>query len=67
MYYWAYYKKKINPEAKALLITLAPYGDYVAPQDMPDVKFVSGFSDNVLRIVSFSPGDHVEQIRNMTI
>jgi 60 kDa SS-A/Ro ribonucleoprotein len=49
---WRKYKAKVNPNAKAFLVTLAPYRDSVAPQNEPDVWFIYGWSDAVLPFIA---------------
>lgn len=49
---WEEYKAKINPKAKAFLVTIAPYRDGLSPKEMPDVYYTYGWSDNVLRFIS---------------
>ena len=46
--YWREYRKKVNPNAKAFLLTIMPYNHMVAKKDEPGVYFISGWSDNVL-------------------
>ena len=49
---WRRYKSMVNPDAKAFLVTIAPYGHAVAPSDEPDVHFIYGWSDRVLKYIS---------------
>jgi 60 kDa SS-A/Ro ribonucleoprotein len=49
---WRKYKEKIAPSAKAFLITIAPYRDAVAPTSTPDVYFIYGWSEAVLKYIS---------------
>ncbi len=67
---WEQYKREVNPKAKAFLVTLAPYRDYVAPKDYPDVWFVYGWSDAVLKYIPLvlSGGqDQVEDVRKIDL
>ncbi len=50
---WEAYKK-ISPNAKAFLINIAPYRDFVAPAGYPDVYYISGWSDSVLKYISLT-------------
>lgn len=49
--YWEEYKRTVNPKAKTVLVTIAPERDFVAPEGYPDVHFVQGWSDSVLRYI----------------
>lgn len=49
---WQEYKRRVNPKAKAFLVTIAPYRHAVAPQQEPDVWFVYGWSDAVLPFIA---------------
>jgi 60 kDa SS-A/Ro ribonucleoprotein len=48
---WRKYKL-VNPDAKAFLLTIAPYRHAVAPQDEAGVFFVYGWSDAVLPFIA---------------
>jgi 60 kDa SS-A/Ro ribonucleoprotein len=48
---WEEYKKKVNKDAKAFLVTLAPHRDYVAPKGYPDVYFIMGWSPSILTYI----------------
>lgn len=45
---WHEYRQLVNPEAKAFLVTIAPYRDAVAPKDETSVHFIYGWSDAVV-------------------
>jgi 60 kDa SS-A/Ro ribonucleoprotein len=49
---WREYKKKVNPNAKAFLLTIAPYRHSVAPESEKDVYFIYGWSQNVLPYIA---------------
>lgn len=49
---WQKYTKRVASNAKAVLIQVAPTGHRVAPEDYPDVHYVYGWSDQVLRYVA---------------
>jgi 60 kDa SS-A/Ro ribonucleoprotein len=65
---WSRYKKEVNPNAKAFLVTIAPYRDAVAPQGASDVHFIYGWSDKVLNYIGLklktgaSQVDDIEKI-----
>jgi 60 kDa SS-A/Ro ribonucleoprotein len=68
--YWREYRKKINPNAKAFLITIAPYRHMVAPKSEPGVYFIFGWSDNVLPyIISTVQGSQsqMDEVRAVTL
>ena len=48
---WLRYKKEVNPEALAYLVTIAPYRDAVAPTGAKGVHFIYGWSDKVLQYI----------------
>jgi 60 kDa SS-A/Ro ribonucleoprotein len=63
---WQEYKKRIAPQAKAFLVTIAPYRMAVAPQETPDVHYIYGWSDSVLKFISITLaglGGQVEAIQ----
>ena len=66
---WRRYKKQVAPQAKAVLIQLAPTLKHVAPSQEPDVFYVYGWSDQVLQyIASVAQGKTmVDQIRQIVI
>jgi 60 kDa SS-A/Ro ribonucleoprotein len=49
---WRKYKASVNRDAKAFLLTLAPYRHAVAPPNEPDVWFIYGWSDAVLPFIA---------------
>ena len=51
---WRTYKEKVAPQAKAFLITIAPYRHGVAPQDEPDVHYIYGWNDTVLKFITLT-------------
>lgn len=48
---WLRYKKEVNPNAIAYLVTIAPYRDAVAPTGAKGVHFIYGWSDKVLQYI----------------
>lgn len=49
---WRVYRQHVNPNARAMLLTLAPTREVVAPAGEPGVTFVYGWSDAVLRLAA---------------
>jgi 60 kDa SS-A/Ro ribonucleoprotein len=67
---WFEYKAKIAPEAKAFLVTIAPYRHAVAPQDTPDLHYIYGWSDTVLKYIALALqglAGQVETVRAMAL
>jgi 60 kDa SS-A/Ro ribonucleoprotein len=67
---WNLYKERVAPQAKAFLITIAPYRHAVAPTDAPDIHYIYGWSDTVLSYIGLSRqglAGQVESVRNMEI
>lgn len=48
---WNHYTRLIAPQARAFLIVLAPYRSAVAPPSTPNVHFIYGWSDLVLKYI----------------
>jgi len=49
---WCEYKAKVAPAAKAVLVTIVPNAFRPVPESEPDVHFVHGWSDVVLRHIA---------------
>ncbi len=67
---WHRYKAEIAPQAQAFLVTIAPYGDAVAPAGTKGVHFIYGWSDRVLNYISLrlqSGQSQVEAIERMKL
>jgi 60 kDa SS-A/Ro ribonucleoprotein len=67
---WMEYKRRVAPEAKAFLITIAPYRHAVAPSDTPDVHYIYGWSDAVLKYIALSLeglAGQVEAVRDIEL
>jgi 60 kDa SS-A/Ro ribonucleoprotein len=67
---WRSYRKEVNPNAKAFLVTIAPYRDAVAPSREKGVHFIYGWSDQVLQYISLSlesGGSQVQAIEQMQL
>lgn len=62
---WNDYKEKIAPNAKAFLVTIAPYRHAVAPQDAPDIHYIYGWSDTVLKYISLTLNGLDGQVANV--
>lgn len=61
---WEAYKK-ISPKAKAFVINIAPYRDFVAPAGYPDVHYISGWSDAVLKYISLTLNGGIGQVEDV--
>ncbi|MBN1310908.1 MAG: TROVE domain-containing protein [Anaerolineae bacterium] len=48
---WHKYKNRVAPDARAFLLTIAPYRHAVAPTDEPDVHYIYGWNDVVLKYI----------------
>ena len=57
---WRRYKSEVAPTAKAVLITIVPDSFRVVPESTPDVHYVHGWSDAVMRYVSEIGGGALE-------
>ncbi len=67
---WEEYKKEVNPRARAFLITISPYRDWNAPAGYPEVHFIVGWSDHVLRYISQVLGGgkgQVDEVRKLNL
>lgn len=67
---WNEYRAKIAPDAKAYLITIAPYPDAVAPSGTPGVRFIYGWSDAALKYIALdleSGRGQVQDIAQMSL
>jgi len=62
---WRRYRKEVNPEAQAFLVTIAPYRDAVAPSGEKGVHFIYGWSGNVLNYISLSLEHGQSQVREI--
>lgn len=66
---WLRYKKEVNPNAQAFLITIAPYRDAVAPM-VEGVHFIYGWSDKVLNYIDLklkTGANQVDKIRTIEV
>ena len=60
---WRDYRKNVNPNAKAFLVTIAPYRDAVAPKGEKGVRFIYGWSDRVLEYITLSLDEGETQVQ----
>ena len=49
---WRRYRRAVNPDARAFLLTIAPYHHAVAPSSEPGVTYLYGWSDAVLGFIA---------------
>lgn len=67
---WRRYREEIAPDARAFLVTIAPYRDAVAPAGEKGVHFIYGWSDKVLRhiAITLEAGEsQVESVERMSL
>ena len=67
---WRRYREEVAPDARAFLVTIAPYRDVVAPAGEKGVHFIYGWSDKVLRYISsaLEAGEsQVERVQKMDL
>lgn len=67
---WRRYRNQVAPNAKAYLVTIAPYRDAVAPSGEKGIRFIYGWSDAVLRFITqdLSAGSgQIESIERMEL
>ncbi len=67
---WRRYRAEVAPDAQAFLVTIAPYGDAVAPCGEPGVHFISGWSDRVPGYIAKSlaaGGSQVAEVEAMVL
>ncbi len=62
---WREYKQKVAPQAKAFLITIAPYRNAVAPDNEPDVHYIYGWNDTVLKFISLTMNGLAGQVETV--
>lgn len=62
---WRRYRAEVAPEARAFLVTIAPYRDAVAPSGEKGVHFIYGWSDKVLRHISTTLDAGESQVENV--
>ncbi|MEK7649206.1 MAG: TROVE domain-containing protein, partial [Patescibacteria group bacterium] len=67
---WREYKKNVNPNAKAFLVTIAPYRDTSVPKGEKDVYFIYGWNANALKFIASTlngGNNQVEAIKTMSL
>lgn len=67
---WLRYKAEVAPQAQAFLVTIAPYGDAVAPAGTKGVHFIYGWSDRVINYIALklqSGESQVEVVERMEL
>ncbi len=67
---WLRYKAEVAPQAQAFLVTIAPYGDAVAPAGTKGVHFIYGWSDRVINYIALklqSGESQVEAVERMEL
>ncbi len=67
---WNEYTAKVAPNAQAFLVTIAPYRHAVAPQETPNVHYIYGWSDSVLKYIALAVNglaSQVETVRAMQL
>lgn len=67
---WLRYRTEVAPDARAYLVTIAPYRDAVAPSGTKGVRFIYGWSDAVLKFIAHdlaTGASQIEEIERMTL
>lgn len=67
---WNLYKERVAPQAKAFLITIAPYRHAVAPAATLDIHYIYGWNDTVLTYIGLllqGLAGQVEAVRGMEL
>lgn len=62
---WRRYRAEVAPEARAYLVTIAPYRDAVAPSGEKGVRFIYGWSDSVLKYIAQDLEGGESQVREI--
>lgn len=62
---WRDYRKEVNPDAVAFLITIDPNRCASAPQGEKGVHFIYGWSDQVLRYIDLKLSTGASQVENV--
>lgn len=63
------YRREINPNVELYYINLAAYGHFVTSQFEPNVTYISGWSEGILRYVATTSSglDQVDEIGGMIL
>jgi 60 kDa SS-A/Ro ribonucleoprotein len=67
---WQQYRQKVSPEARAFLVTIAPYGHAVAPSEETSVSFIYGWSEQVVSYIPLmaeTGASQVDAVNGMTL
>jgi 60 kDa SS-A/Ro ribonucleoprotein len=67
---WRRYKEQVAPQARAFLLTIAPYRRAVAPKEEPGVHYIYGWNDSVLKYIGLmldGLDGQVEAVRAMEL
>jgi 60 kDa SS-A/Ro ribonucleoprotein len=67
---WRCYRNEVAPDARAYLVTIAPYREVVAPSGAKGVRFIYGWSDRVLSYIASdleAGTSQVERIERMEL
>ncbi len=67
---WSKYQAKVAPNARAYLVTIAPYRDAVAPDGSKGVRFIYGWSDSVPNYIARdleSGASQISEIEQMSL
>ncbi len=64
---WQEYTRKVAPECKAYLVTLKPYRDFPTPPNYPNVHYIFGWSDSVIRYITTRPEDQMKEIHSISL
>jgi len=62
---WRRYKKEVNPNAIAFLITIDPNRAASAPSSEKGVHFIYGWSDQVLKYIDLKLSSGVNQVQSV--
>ncbi len=63
---WRQYKREVNQDAQAFLVTIAPYKAAVAPFGEPGVHFIYGWSDSVVKYIPLMLEGGASQVREIS-
>lgn len=68
---WSQYQREVAPDARAYLVTIAPYRDAPAPMGTKGVRFIYGWSDDVIKFIAqdlaVAGASQVAEIEQMTL
>ena len=55
------------PDTHVYLVTLLPYRDYPTPTDHPNVHYIFGWNDNVLKYILMDKDAQIKEVENINI